>query len=425
MKTENGKMHYAWKILIACILMKLGTGGALMAAVGNFVAPIVAELNCSVSALTMFTSIQAIAMALLYTTAAKFLTTKRPGLVIGIASAVEVFGLALMASYHSVQMFYVSGALVGIAQAFTGFVAIPIVLNMWFKKNTGTVLGVIVAVGTISTMLYTLLSAQLIVHVGWRIAYIIMAGMAAIITIPAVFILIKSPEEAGCAPYGAEEVSPTGDLQHAAAEEWSLTKKQAFRLPLLYIAWLACILYSYGSGVAGYATPFATMELGQTVTFGASVGVCSSLGGTLSSLIVGKINDKFGVKAGMLWGAITTGAGYAMMFLSYSKPFFVLPAIFIVGMGSSMYMVQCPLLARGIVGTKHYSGIWSLMMMINSLIGGGLYSSIGLFYDKLGSYRGAFIMAIGLYVAAGLLGAVAINKSQKMKQESPQFSLAD
>ena len=72
MKQEKAKMHYAWKIVIACILMKLGTGGAAAAAVGNFITPIVQELGCKVSQLTMFTSIQAISMALLYTTAARF-----------------------------------------------------------------------------------------------------------------------------------------------------------------------------------------------------------------------------------------------------------------------------------------------------------------------------------------------------------------
>ena len=54
------------------------------------------------------------------------------------------------------------------------------------------------------------------------------------------------------------------------------------------------------------------------------------------------------------------------------------------------------------------------MMMVNSLVGGGLYASIGLFYDKLGSYRGAFIMATLLYCMAGILGAVSINKSKKI-----------
>lgn len=410
---KKGKMHYAWKIVIACILMKLGTGGACMAAVGNFITPIVQELGCQVSQLTMFTSIQAISMALLYTTAAKMITTKRIDLVLGISSVLEVIGLALMSTYRTVQMFYISGVIIGVAQAFTGFVAIPIVLNMWFRKKNGTVLGIVTAVGTISALIYTLLSAWLITAFGWRNAYLIMALLAAVITIPAVFLLVRSPSQVGCEPYGAEEA----EQEEKAAADCSgdsLTPKQAFRLPLLYIAWMACVMYSYACGVAGYTTTFSTMELGQPIKFGALVGVFSSLGGTLSSLVVGKINDRYGVKAGLLWGAVTTGLGYMIMMLSFRNPYYVYPAIFVVGLGNSMYQVQCPLLARSIVGSKHYSDIWALMMMVNSLVGGGLYASIGLFYDKLGSYRGAFIMATLLYCMAGILGAVSINKSKKI-----------
>lgn len=411
-KNKRQTVHYAWKIMAACIMIKLGSSGAIHAAMSNFVAPIVEELGCQVSELTMFTSIQAVAMALLYTTAAKLLTTRRPGLIIGAASVVEISGLALMASYRSVTMFYLSGALIGIAQAFSGFVAMPILLNMWFKKKNGTVLGIVTAVGTAATMGYSLLSGQLITSFGWRWAYLIMALMSAVITIPAVFILIKSPEEVGCEPYGIEEaekkVMPGG-----GEAVCGLSKKEAFKLPLLYLAWTACVFYSYGSGVQGYITPFATMELHQTVNFGAMAAVIVSLGGTFSSLIVGRINDRFGVKAGLAWGAVTTGIGYTMMFLSYTNPLFLYPAAFITGLGSSMYMVQCPLLAGSIVGDKQYSEIWALMMMVNSLIGGGLYSSIGLFYDRFGSYSGAFLMGIILYVAAGAMGMISVNRGKK------------
>ena len=65
--SDNKKMHYAWKVMIALILIKLGTGSASYATMGNFVAPVVRELECQVSELTMFISIEAIAMALLYT----------------------------------------------------------------------------------------------------------------------------------------------------------------------------------------------------------------------------------------------------------------------------------------------------------------------------------------------------------------------
>ena len=56
------------------------------------------------------------------------------------------------------------------------------------------------------------------------------------------------------------------------------------------------------------------------------------------------------------------------------------------------------------------------MMMANSLIGGGLYCSIGMFYDKFGSYKGSFIMAIVLYVGAMLIGMAALSGSERNKR---------
>lgn len=419
MENKSLRSHYAWKITIALILIKVGTAGVVSAMMGNFVAPIVRELGSQVSELTFTISINAIAMALLYTTASRILIKKKIGLVMGIASLVEVIGLALMASYRSVYMFYFSGALIGAAQAFTGFVSIPIVLNMWFKKKTGTVLGIIIAVGSAATIVYGLLAAQLITSFGWRAAYLILAGMALVITVPAVFLIIKSPQEAGSLPYGAEEITEENKALPVQYDEWNLTKKQALRLPLFYIAWLCCILYSYGTGVTGYITPFTTMELGQTINFGARAGMFLSLGGIVCSLVLGRINDKFGPKAGLLWGSGMTIIGFSMIFMSYGHPLYAYPASFVVGLGMSMYTVQCPLLARHIVGSKHFSEIWAIMMVANSIIGGGLYSSIGLFYDKFGSYRGAFIMGIGLFAAALFVGSLAIDQSKRLRQKYP------
>ncbi len=412
------KLHYAWKVVIACIFIKIGTGGATACCMSSFVTPIVTELGCKVSELTLYTSINAITMALLYTTAARVIGRRKIGLIMGVASCGEVLGILLMAFYREVHLFYISGALIGASQAFNGFVALPIIINMWFKKKSGMVLGTVTAVGSGASVLYGLLSGQLITSFGWRTSYLILAAMAFILTVPVVFRYIRKPDEVGVAPYGAEESQETGEAGNASDDDGhSLTKKQAFRMPMTWIAWISCILFSYGCGVAYYVATFSTMELGQSTNFGARAYMMLSLGAILSSLVTGKINDRYGVRAGLVWGMVTTVAGYAAMFLSFSKPAFVYPAIFIVGLGSCMYMVQCPLMARSIVGTKHYPEIWSLMMMANSLIGGGLYSTIGLFYDNTGTYRGAFVMAMILYVAASLLGILAVRMSDNMKKQ--------
>ena len=413
MKKQN-KLHYAWVIVIACILLKLGLGGAVYCIAGNYVTPVVQDLGCSVSQFTMMVSVEAGAMAVLYTTAAKVINTKKIGIVMGVSALAEVIAIALMGTYNNVWMFYISGAIVGIGVAFTGYVAIPIVVNMWFKKKAGTVLGAIISCESVSTILFTLLTAKLIDNFGWRNSYFIMAAIALVVSVPAAFLLLKSPEEAGCNPYGAEEE----DTSVEAAPEWGIERKQAAKMPLLYIVWGTCMLYSVGCGVQQYIATFATMELGQTISFGATAAMCMSIGCVFSSMILGYINDKFGVKVGLGYGAICIILGYGCMILSLKNPMLCVPAAFMVGLGGSMYTVQCPLIARTALGGKDYSSIWSLMMTGNSMIGAFTFSSIGLFYDKGGSYFGAFLMAICLYIAAFVVGSAAINMGKKYKEKA-------
>ncbi|MBC5581538.1 MFS transporter [Anaerofilum sp. BX8] len=415
---KKKKIHYAWVVFASCILLKMGLGGAVMCIAGNFVTPVVAELGCQVSQFTMLVSVEAAAMALMYTTAAKVLTTRRIGRVMGIAALAEVAGIALMATYRSVWMFYLSGAIVGVGVAFTGFVAIPIVVNMWFRKKAGTVLGIIVAAEGISTVLFTLITAQLIVGLGWRMAYVVMAAVCLVVSVPALFLFVKSPEEAGCEPYGSDEAAAAAETAAPAAPEWGLTRRQALRSPVFYMVWITCMLYSVGCGVQQYIANFSTMELGQSIPYGATAAMCMSLGCVASSVILGYVNDRFGVRAGLGWGALFILLGYGGMLYSISNPGFVIPSALLVGLGGSMYTVQCPLLARTALGSRDYSSIWSVMMTGNSLVGAFTFSSIGLFYDVGGSYKGAFLMAMGLYVGAFVLGSAAVGLGKKLVQRA-------
>lgn len=431
-KIRSNKIHYAWKIMIACIFMKLGNGGVVASIAGNFVTPIVNDLGCRVSEFTMLVSIEAVAMACFYTLAAKFLVTKKIGRIIGLASLAEIIGVMLMASYRSVYMFYVSGIIIGVAQAFTGFVAIPIVINMWFHKKAGTVLGIVIAVSSAATVGYGLLSAQLITVFGWRAAYLILGIMGFVITVPMVFLVIKSPDEVGCKAYGADEndeavafgskaglkASPKEIVARNVSPGWGITRKEAFRSPVFYLAWLTCLCYSIGSGVSGYIATFSTMEMKQTISFGAKAGMFLYIGTIACSIILGHINDRFGVKMGLAWGTLFTTLGYGMMFLAFKNVWCIMPAALVVGLGNSMYTVQSPLIARSVLGEKEYSSIWSVMMIGNSLIGGGLYSAIGLFYDKLGSYQGAFILAIVLHIGALIIGTASVLGGQRLRREA-------
>lgn len=409
------KRHYAYVILAACVILKIGAG-AMAACIANFIAPVVREFGCLVSEFTLMSSIMAISMSLLYTVAAKTLDKLPIGRVMGVAAICEAVGVALLATYQSIEWFYLSGVLIGGAQAFTGLVATPIVINMWFKKKTGTMLGIVIAVQQVATVGFGLLAGQMITAIGWRPAYLVLAAVVTL-TVPFLFLLMKSPKEAGCLPYGAEEEdAPENAVTPVQKEEWGLTLKEALCKPAFWIAWLTCIMYSYGTGGFSHFASYSTLELGESTNFGAWAGMCMSMGGIACSILLGRINDKFGVKAGLIWGAAFCTAGFAIAILAKNNHFLVFPGAFVTGLAYSMYTVQCPLISRTIVGGKHFSGIWAVMMVANSLIGGGLCFTIGLFYDKTGTYTGAFVTCAGLFLLALLTGSVAVSMAKKYRK---------
>ena len=413
---KTAPFHYAWVVLGCCMLMAFAGMGVITSACGNFVTPVVEELGCSVSSFTMFISIQAASMALLYTTASRVLTTRPIGKVVACALSLQFAGMALMGTYRSIRWFYLSGLLTGVGSAFALYIALPIIINMWFKKRAGFALGLVMSCGSASGILCNLLSAQLISSLGWRSAYLILALGGAVITVPAIFFLLKTPEEKGISPYGADEPDTPAPVSSApSGAEWGLTRREALHSPMFYLAWLTCLCYSAASSVAGYAATFTTMELGQSIRFGSLATACVSLGMIGCGFVLGVLNDRFGAKAGLIWGAVFNLIGFSGMILSIGNVSFLLPACTILGLGGSMYTVQAPLIARSVLGPRHYSEIWSVMMIGNSLMGALSFGPMGLFYDRTGSYLGAFLLAMFLFTAALFTGWAALSLSARFR----------
>ena len=411
------KIHYAWIILLCCILLALGATGAISSFRTNFITPVTQDFGCSVTAFTMTGSIECIAMALLYTTASRVLTTKKIGKVMFWAVSLELVGLALMSVYPSIYFFYISGVMLGIGSAFSVYMAVPLVINMWFRKRSGLALGIYSASMCAANVFYSLFSGKLITTYGWRTAYLVIAILGAVLTLPALFFLMKSPEEKGIQPYGySEGDAPENAVKREDTESWGYTREKALKMPLFYVIWGVCMLYSVGTCAPGFLAAFATKELGLSISQGAFAFSLYSVGSVICSFMLGVINDKFGLRAGMLWGAVFNSAGMLCLVFSTPERSLLIIGAILVGVGCmGMYSVQAPLLAKNTLGNKHYSSIWSIMMTGNSLIAGIASPLLSMFYDKGGSFKGVFILSMSFFIAALVIGSLAVARSEKMR----------
>ena len=107
------------------------------------------------------------------------------------------------------------------------------------------------------------------------------------------------------------------------------------------------------------------------------------------------------------------------MMASIQNSALLLPVCFLTGLGGlNMYSVQAPLVARTVVGDKHYSEIWSILMMGNSMIAAFTVAPIGGIYDATGSFRGAFFIGIGTFVAALVFGNLALSMSKAYRAKT-------
>ena len=166
-----------------------------------------------------------------------------------------------------------------------------------------------------------------------------------------------------------------------------------------------------------YIATFATLELGTSGELGSIASSIYSVGSVCCGFLLGKINDRYGVKAGMTWGMVFMALGMGGLMLSIQNSALLIPSCFLTGFGGlNMYSVQAPLVARTVVGDRYYSEIWAVLMIGNSMIAALVYSPIGGIYDATGSFAGAFVLGTVTYTAALIFGIIALNMSRKYRE---------
>ncbi len=411
------KLHYAWKILIGSMLVALTGQGPLQVCTSNLTSAVVAEFGCQVNEFTLLTSISAVVMALLYPLASKILSTRHIGIVIVVGLVVEGSAYGLMSTYTSVRMFYISGVLLGLGGSIVSFMAFPILINMWFAKRAGFALGLIMACRSIGGAIWSPVFAELISTIGWRSSVQIATLVVLIVSVPCSILIFRRPQDLGMRPYGAEELEGSPDRPAAFDGEWGVNLATGFRTPVFYLVWITGIMFSLSAGCPSYFVSYSTMELGNLPTIGATAYSIMSITGIVCSLILGSLNDRFGVKAGLVWGCFFQLLGLSMVVLCGSSVALLMIGTACYGLGSGMYTLQVPLLVRSVLGGRYYAEIWPVLMLGNSLIGGGLCSSLALFYDIGGTYKGTFIFGAALVAIALVTGFISVDSGKRRRQK--------
>lgn len=393
------KLHYAWMILASCCVMNGASMGIIINCKGLFIAPVCAELNCTVSAFTLYITFYGISAAIALLAVDRVFA--RWPLRVVLTAAMVMLGLATaaMGIFQSLAAWYAAGIVQGIAGAFLLYVPSPMLINHWFVRHKGMALGIAAAAsGVMGALMNPVLSAVIAAE-GWRTAYMVQGITACLLAVPfTAFFVVKSPADKGMTAYGAET---GGGAENAVSR--TKNERGAFKAGHRFGH---CICFtSIVTFCAAYAQHFSNHAVSARLGshFGAWMVSASMVGNILGKAFFGMGSDRWGSRRMCVASLASVMGGFLLLAFGGQNSFAALAGAFLAGIDHANLTVMVPLAVAAISPPEQYDHMISRTTMSTMLTSAFSTMLIGALFDVLASYHAAFFLGALLQVLAIIL----------------------
>jgi MFS family permease len=300
---------------------------------------------------------------------------------------------------HTWWQFYIFfGLLVGVGLGATGWVPNVTIILLWFREKRGLAIGIISSGIGIGMLFCVPFVQHLILRLGWRMAYRVMAIFIPLLIILMAIVFFRRP------PHSTPDHAETGVTsrfikdpldgdEQSMSRDWTLQRAISTK-----VFWFL--------GLSFFLANFMTQSIfAHQVAFFVDRGLAA----LLASYIVGIIG---GVSLGskILWGVLSDKIGREITY-TIGITFFIFGMLLLIlfnmfpntsllyfyafffSMGYAVTTALPALIAADCFEGKGYGGIFGTLMIFIG-IGGALGAWFaGFLYDQVGSYIPFFIIA--------------------------------
>jgi MFS family permease len=392
-----------WRILGLAILTAALTGPGQTIGVSVFVDHFIADLGLTRSAVSTAYLVGTLTAAFGLPIVGRQIDAR--GVRIGMTAIGTGFAiaLALMSGVSGFVTLAAGFVLIRLFGQGSLTLVSTVAVTLWFRSRRGFVLGLL-ATGTGMLMsLVPIASNAIIESVGWRVAWLVLAGVIALTVVPiGWFGMIDRPSDLGLEPDGGEVGAPTG-----SPVERSATRGEAVRTPRFWI------LVAAGSSVGMLATALNFHQIsllgdaGLTASQAAAMFLPQFVGTAIAGVVFGWLSDRLTgrtlipLSMGILASTLLLAANLAggLTIAAY--------ALTLGAAGGASRSVGSTLMPRWF-GTDHIGSITGLSTLVgvaSTAVGPVAYS---LARDVAGTYETASLVfvTVPLTVAAvAILGA--------------------
>lgn len=390
----NGVLRNRWWVVVASILgLIVGTGSINIFAFGVFLKPVSADLGVgrgTLSAAVFLSSILTAAGSPVLGT-----MIDRWGIRTVMLPSIALFALVTaafsMLSADPVVLFVLYGlsGLVGSGQT---PIAYSKAVSAWFDKERGLALGIAMAGVGLGTALIPQLAERLILHFGWRMAYVGLGVAIFALAFVPVAAVVREPAERDRATAPASAFRPRGLALAEALSTWRF--------------WALTVAFFFGVvAINGTLTHVVALLTDRGVPIQVATGALSAAG---IAIIVGRIlsgyclDRFFGPYVAVVF-LICPMAGIALLG-SGAGGLVPLAGTILCGVGIGAEVDLMAFFVSRYFGLRGFAQIYGLMFGIFA-VGTGLGPyAMGAGFDAFHSYRAIFVgFEVILLIACGLL----------------------
>lgn len=418
-KAMGKRRVFPYLVVLTGVVCCFGPCALALSCAGIFFTPVSETLGVGRGVFALYLTIMLVVTALILPVLGKLFETK--DLRVMLSGGVLSIGVPLMAmsSFTAVWQFYVAGAVMGVGLAMILVLAVPTLINRWFRRSVGFYIGLCMAFTGVGGVVFNLLGGYLIGTgpEGWRVGYFAFGIICVVLALPFTMFCIRSrPSDIGMQPVGAGEAALDGAGEEVVSR--GVPASRAMRtsafVMLAVFAGLVNLCMNFYQYLPSYAASLS--DFPAVVAIAAGLASAAMAGQAIGKILIGVINDKANVRAGLLFAMVSGVVGLAAMLFVPSSSYVVLAGGFAFGLFYASGTVLLPLMTRTIFGTLEYSSIYSRIAMVGSLCGAFAVSFWGLLVDSIG-----FSLVLGVVIACmamlALLGLASLSAAGKLEGE--------
>jgi MFS family permease len=416
---KRQRIYYGWIVAVCCSLLAFSVNAMGNNSLSFYVVPLSRAFGTSRALLNfcLFTvgAITRTLVGFVYGNLVKKFGVK-PLMVAGVALAVGAY--LLFSSAAGIVTIALGSGMYGIAHSIGTFNAYNSIINNWFIHKRGRVLGIVnVSVG-LGGMVINPLAGNWIASLGWNASFLFTAMLIAAIAIPAVILVRVSPAKMGLEPLGFG----TDSAPAVANEADKLSLQGAMRTLRFWM--IASVQFCIGFAITqGFASiiPHLNNAGVNSALIANVLSIVLAAGAAVGAFTSGLVYDRFGLRTLFITiGSIQMAGIVIAGVLNAATPVVLLAlSVFCIGYGNSLSLGTLPHMINHAFGygRTNFGALFGWLFAISNA--GNILGSpfVGMLFDRLGSYRGSYILAAVILLAVLVLVQLIIAQGQRVAKQ--------